>query len=276
MLTAPQLERLLPRSRRPAARDRARARALPLLDEHLPELGARASVPLRRAQRRDQHAARQRQLDARARVAARIGALRRRPREGAAGHPARRLRHRHVRQRARAARARGPLAAARADDDDPGVVRGPRRHDRGAARLLRIPPVPDGSVGRAGGDRVHRRARDRRDARPQRPAPGPLVRDGRRLGRARLRSRRAAGRAVEHRAQGAAAAGQALPRRPRAGPDRPRRRGQVADRDEEAVRGVGRARAAAAVGAAGPRRRPSRRASRCARGSCSSATRRRT
>ena len=35
-----------------------------------------------------------------------------------------------VRQRARAARARRPLAAARADDDDPGVVRGPRRHDR--------------------------------------------------------------------------------------------------------------------------------------------------
>ena len=34
-----------------------------------------------------------------------------------------------VRQRARAARARRPLAAARADDDDPGVVRGPRRHD---------------------------------------------------------------------------------------------------------------------------------------------------
>ena len=47
-----------------------------------------------RAQRRDQHAARQRQLDARARVAARVGALRRRPREGAAGDPARRLRHR--------------------------------------------------------------------------------------------------------------------------------------------------------------------------------------
>ena len=85
---------LLPRSRRPARRDGARARPLPLLDEHVPELGARAPVPLRRAQRRDQHAARQRQLDARARVAARVGALRRRPREGAAGDPARRLRHR--------------------------------------------------------------------------------------------------------------------------------------------------------------------------------------
>ena len=100
-----------------------------------------------------------------------------------------------VRQRARAARARRPLAAARADDDDPGVVRGSRRHDRGAARLLRVPPVPDGSVGRPRRDRVHRRPRDRRDARPQRPPPGPLVRDGGRLGRARIRSRRAAGRA---------------------------------------------------------------------------------
>src|SRR5581483_3085417 len=35
--------------------------------------------------------------------------------------------------------------------------------------------------GRAGGDRVHRRPRDRRDARPQRLAPGTLARDARRL-----------------------------------------------------------------------------------------------
>ena len=62
---------------------------------------------------------------------------------------------------------------------------------RGAARLLRVPPVPDGGVGRAGGDRVHRRARDRRDARPQRPPPRPLVRDRRRLGRARVGDGRA-------------------------------------------------------------------------------------
>ena len=71
---------LLPRPRRPARRDGARPRPLPLLDEHVPELGARAPLPRDRAQRRDQHAARERQLDARARVAARVGALRRRPR----------------------------------------------------------------------------------------------------------------------------------------------------------------------------------------------------
>ena len=46
--------------------ERARARALALLDEHVPELAARAPVPVRRAQRRDQHAEGQPQLDARA------------------------------------------------------------------------------------------------------------------------------------------------------------------------------------------------------------------
>ena len=48
-------------------------------------------------------------------------------REGAAGRPAGRLRHRELRQRARAARARGAVAAARDDDDDPGGLRRPRR-----------------------------------------------------------------------------------------------------------------------------------------------------
>ena len=45
-------------------RDRARPSAL--LDEHVPELGARASLPHGRAQRRDQHGQGQRQLDQRA------------------------------------------------------------------------------------------------------------------------------------------------------------------------------------------------------------------
>ena len=43
--------------------------AFALLDEHVPELGPRAAEPLHVAQRRDQHAARQRELDARARKA---------------------------------------------------------------------------------------------------------------------------------------------------------------------------------------------------------------
>ena len=52
--------------------DGARAGALALQHEHVPELGSRASVSLHRAQRRDQHAARQHQLDARARGAVRV------------------------------------------------------------------------------------------------------------------------------------------------------------------------------------------------------------
>ena len=55
--------------------------------------------------------------------------------------------------------------------------------------LLRLPLLPDGAVGRPGGGRVHRRARGRRDARPQRAAPGALGGDRRRARRARLRDR---------------------------------------------------------------------------------------
>ena len=49
--------------------------------QHVSHLAARASVPLHRAQRRDQHAARQRELDARAPVDAGVAAVRRRYQE---------------------------------------------------------------------------------------------------------------------------------------------------------------------------------------------------
>ena len=80
----------------PTCRTRATKSALALVHsrfshQHVPELGARAPVPDDRPQRRDQHAARQRQLDARARVAARLRAVRRRPAEGPAGRAPRRL-----------------------------------------------------------------------------------------------------------------------------------------------------------------------------------------
>ena len=127
MLTAPQLPGYFPDLRDERMEARARARPLALLDEHVPELGARPPLSDDRAQRRDQHAARQRQLDARARVAARLAVVRRRPRKGAPGRPAGRLRHRELRQRARAARARRPVDPARDDDDDP---RGLRRAGR--------------------------------------------------------------------------------------------------------------------------------------------------
>ena len=71
MLISYQLARLLPRPARRAHQERDGAGALALLDQHLPELGARAPLPDDRPQRRDQHAAGQRQLDARARERAR-------------------------------------------------------------------------------------------------------------------------------------------------------------------------------------------------------------
>ena len=183
--------RLLPRPVRRADEERARPDPLALLNEHLPELGARPPVPLHRAQRRDQRAARQRQLDARARVAARVRALRRRPEEDPADRPARRLGHGDLRQRARAARARRPLGTARDDDDDPRGLRRPRGPERRAAGLLCLPRLPDRTVGWPRLDLVHRRHRDRRDARSERLAPRPLDGDEGRLGRARLRDRRA-------------------------------------------------------------------------------------
>ncbi len=231
-------DRLLPGPAGRAHSLGARPRALPLLDEHLPELGARPPVPDDRSQRRDQHAARQRQLDARARVAAGVRALRRRPRQDPAGRPSGRLRLGDVRQRARAPRARGAVAAARDHDDDPRGVPGPRGHLRGARGVLRLPPVPDGGLGRPGGDRLHRRAGDRRDARPQRLASRALARDRRRLGHPRVRDRSSRGAAAKRRAEGAAAAGEAVPRRRRGRPDRSGRGSEAHRCVAAALRGV--------------------------------------
>ena len=95
------------------------------------------------------------------------------PRQDVADHPARPVRHRLPRQCARAAARRRLFAAARGDAAHPG---GLVRHADGAeaARLLRISCGADGAVGRPGGDRLHRRPADRRDARPQRPQARPL------------------------------------------------------------------------------------------------------
>ena len=67
MLTRAAALRLLRRPARPRAEERARGRPLALLDQHLPELGAGPAAAAARPQRRDQHARRQRQLDARPR-----------------------------------------------------------------------------------------------------------------------------------------------------------------------------------------------------------------
>ena len=57
---------ILPRSAGQQRGQRAGAGAPALLHQHLPDLGSRPSVPHDRAQRRDQHRARQRELDGRA------------------------------------------------------------------------------------------------------------------------------------------------------------------------------------------------------------------
>ena len=113
-----------------------------------------------------------------------------------------------------------PLAAARDDDDDPRAVAQPRDDGRREARLLRVPLLPDGAVGRPGLDRVHRRHADRRGARPQRPAPVALLRHQGRPRHHGLRGRRARRPAGRRRAQGPAAAGPHVPGRHRAGPHR--------------------------------------------------------
>ena len=266
---------LLPRPAGRADEGRAGARPLALLHQHLPELGARAPVPDDRPQRRDQHAARQRQLDARARVAAALRAVRRRPREGAAGRPPGRLGLGDVRQRARAARARRPQPPARADDDGAGGVGGARRPARPPAGVLRVPLVPDGAVGRTGGDLLHGRPRDRRDARPQRAPAGSLDGDEGRLGRARLGVRRAR-RAGRERAA-------ARPPRSRAScswSTSTRAGSSRTTRSRSASPAAGRTASGTRTASSGsrtcPTARAGSRASRCGPASSRSATRRRT
>ena len=85
---------------------------------------------------------------------------------------------------------------------------------------------------------LHRRHAHRRGARPQRPAPGPLLGHRRRARRARLRGRRPRPRAGERRAARAPPARPDVPRRHRRRPDRQRRGDQVLARRREALRGV--------------------------------------
>ena len=217
---------VLPRPGRRAGHLRARDRALAVLHEHVPGVAAGAPVPLRRAQRRDQHAARQPQLDGRARGDAGVGPAAGRP---AAAHPGRhpgRVGLGDVRRGAGAAAPGRAQPAARGADDDPGGVGEPRRDGPGPPGLLRVPLHADGALGRPGAGGVHRRHPDRRRARPQRPAPGPVLGDRGRPGRARLRGRRARRRSGQDRAQGPAGAGPHVPDRHRARPDGRRRRDQ--------------------------------------------------
>ncbi len=217
----------VPRSVGRRRRIRAGAGAPALLHQHLPVVAARASVSLRRAQRRDQHAARQHQLDEGARRPAQVERVRRRPAEGAAGDHRRRQRHRDLRQRARVPGDGGPLAAARGADDDPRAVVGQSGDGSGGARVLRIPLVDHGAVGRPGVDLVHRRPADRRGARSQRPAPVALLHHHRRPGDHGVGSRRARHPGRSRRRQGSPASRQDAADRYRRRPHHQRHRDQA-------------------------------------------------
>ena len=238
-------------------------------------------LPDDRPQRRDQHAARQRQLDARPRVARSRAARSATTCEllpliaptGASDSAG-------VRPRARAAGAWRPLAAPRGDDDDPEAVGGPRRPARRA---------------RATSTRYH--------ARLMEPWDGPAsltFTDGRILGATLDRNGLRPGRWADHRRR----LGRARPPRPALRRRRPSRSsaggrlgpagcssstsragGCVADGEAElrgrrrarpTARGTRDARSSRSTTCPSPPPRGRARSSRCANASSRSATRRRT
>ena len=231
---------LLHRPVGPAPRIRHRPRPLPLQHQHLPELGAGAPVPLPDPQRRDQHSQGQRELDAHAPVDAALAAVRRRPREALPRHRGGRQRLGEVRQLPRVPAPRRPLPRPRGDDDDPRAVGEARVDVRREEGVLRVPRLPDGTVGRSGLDRLHRRHPGRGRARPQRPAPVPLLRHRRRPRHHGFRGRRARRRAGERPAQGPPAAGADVSRRHRRGPHHRRRGAEAALGDGAPVPAVAR------------------------------------
>ena len=116
-------------------------RRLPLVHSRFstntfPVVGSLASVSFHHSQRRNQHAARQRQLDARAPGASRHRGFRRRFAEDFPDCGQRFQRFGRVRQRAGISLSRRTPAGARGDDDDSGAVGQARKHERRQARVL--------------------------------------------------------------------------------------------------------------------------------------------
>ena len=183
-----------------------------------------------------------------------------------------------VRQRARAAGDGRLLGRPRHDDDDPGGVGEPHADGPGAARLLRIPRRDDGALGRPGLDRLHRRAPDRRHARPQRPAAFALHRHRRRPRDHGLGVRLPAGARGEDRQEVAPAAGQDVPRRPGEGPHRRRQGAEGLARRARSPTPSGSSASASSSTRSRPRRPPplKSRGARCSTASRPSATRRKT
>ena len=264
---------------RPAAGQRPLHVPLAVQHQHLPELGAGPPLPDDLAQRRDQHPARQHQLDAGPRGPLRLRPVRagRRRRSSCRSSARGCQRHRLPRQRGRAAGQVGLQPAPRDDDADPRGVGKPRDDVPGQEGLLRLPHLPDGALGRPGVDRLHRRQEHRRGARPQRPAAQPLRRHQGRPGHHGLRGRRARHPARGRRPEGPARAGQDVPGRPGAGPDRRRRGAEAPDRLGQALRQVApRVHGPAGRPARGARTSPAPTTRRCCTASRRSATRSRT
>ena len=122
----------------PDLRDASMATALALVHSRFstntfPSWDRVASVSLHRAQRRNQHAARQHQLDALGAGEFQIEIVRRRPQETDSRHQHRRQRLGDVRQRGGIARHGRPRIAARDDDDDSRAVGKSREHGRRSA-----------------------------------------------------------------------------------------------------------------------------------------------
>ncbi len=200
MLTPDQLVLFYPGPGRPGVHNASGDGPLAVLHQHVPQLGPRPAAPVHEPQRRDQHAARQHQLDARPRRRGRAASC------SATTLP--KLfpivepdcsRLGQLRQRARIPADDRPHAAGSGHDDDPRGVAEARDDAGGEAGVLRIPLGLDGAVGRPGVDRLHRRQLHRRRARPQRPASQSLLPDERRPRDHGQRSGRAADRSGERR-----------------------------------------------------------------------------
>ncbi len=112
-----------------------------------------------------------------------------------------------------------------------------------AAGVLPLPRRADGAVGRSRQRGLHRRHGDRRRARPQRPAPEPLLGDRRRRGGDGVGGRRHRHRSRPGGAQGSPPAGADVPHRHRRRAHRRRRRDQVDARRRAPVRASGSTRA---------------------------------
>ena len=218
---APADRSLLPRSARPGVRERARDRAPAIQHQYLSELGTRPPLSAPRSQRGDQHPARQCECVPGPREPLRFAGVRSGSGEAPAGRGRRGQRLRNARQCARAAAAQRTLSSPRTGDDDSAGLGGRPRHGARASRLLRVPRVAHGAVGRARARRLQRRGAGGSVPRPQRASARPAHGHDRRPGHRRFRGRRggcAAGADSQARAPGSGRNGG--PRHPAAAPAR--------------------------------------------------------